>query len=244
MLEVPSHQISSRLTFLDEFRIIASRYYRSTSTSYLVVFDTRIPQNRPEGFQRFGLPSRYRCGPVNVRVDCNRPLGIVIREEPFTADPAQAVFVVELGLLIGEQETHVLLVVRTNTLIGRTSSYVPWEEWGGGSLVAEIPLGRKKVVAFVHGARVVVVMIRVRKYCRLYTFDLSKRGRHALPLGVKKRGVFERMFALGDGRDVLLEGIRRVGTDLENMSLLGNGTVVYPNSVSHPSRFSKDGVVG
>ena len=246
VLEVPSYGYESHVTFLDEFRIMVSRYDNTADTSDLVVFDTRIPQSRPDVFQRFGLPSRYHTDRVRVRVDCNRPMGMTIREEPFTADPAQAVFVLELSLS-GELDSCVLLVVRISALVGRTGSYIRWEEWAGGFVIAEIPLVRNTVTTFVHGAYAAVAVIRDREYCRLHTFDFSKRGCHALPLWGGESGASGRRFALkNDGRDVLLEGIRPAGRVLwpEAMGLLGDGVVVYLDSVSHPPRFSKDGVVG
>ena len=231
VLEVPSDGGDSPVAFLDEFRIVIPRYDDIEDASNLVVFDTRIPQNRPEDFQRFGLPPRYRCHRVFVRTDCDRPLGTVIREEPFTVDPAQAIFVVELALM-DESNTRVLLVVRTNALIGHTGSYIPWEEWGRGSVVVKFSSSRN-MATFVHGAHVAIVA-RVGRYCRLYTFDLSQRGCHALPFRSGEGGINERRLALEAGRNVPLKGMpTSVGPDPGKMVFSGNGIVVYPELVSH-----------
>ena len=243
VLEVQSNERDSGVAFLDEFRIVIPRYDGIEDTSNLVVFDTRIPQSCPEDFQRFELPWRYICGPLHVRVDCDRPLGMDIREEPFTVDPAQAVFLVEFSLMCRRSGSRVLLAVRTTAFIGRTGSYFPWEEWGGDSVVLEISLGRSKMSTFVRGVHLVVV-ICVRRYCCLWTFDLSKRGCHALPVLIGMGSVGEKRLVLEDSRDVLLKGIRTADMDPANMSVLGDGTVVYPASVSYAPRFSEDGTVG
>jgi hypothetical protein len=243
VLEVPTCEDGSDVTFLDEFRIVVSPYGSTEGTSDLGVFDTRIPQNRPDGFQRFGVPPRYFCGHVHVRVDRDRPPGTVSREEPFTVDPAQAVIVMELFLLNGSGP-RVLLAMQINALIARTGSYIPWEEWGGDSVVAEIPLGRNKLTTFVHGTRVAVVVLRVRRYCSLYTFDLSKRGCHALPPWDGGSGMSRRRLTLEDCRYAPLVGIRCVGTDPADMVLLGDGMMVYPDPVSCPPRSVRMVVVG
>lgn len=242
VLEFPSDEDYSHVTFLDEFRIVVSRCDRPTGTSDLTVFDTQIPQNRSEGLSRFELPSRYRCNWVQVSVDCDRPLGTVNRAEPFAVDPTQALFVVELFLLDGPR-THVLLAVRMNALIEHTGSYIPWEEWGGGSVVTEIPWGRIKCSTFVHGVHVVVVALHVRGNYRLHTFDFSKRGCHALPVWSGGSGVSERRFTLEGGREVPLEGFQRVSADPVVMGLVGDGIVVCSDPVSHLPRFRRNDVV-
>jgi hypothetical protein len=224
----------SHAAFLDEFRIVVARCGGDSigGVSDLAVFDTRTPQNHPGSFLRLGLPLRYRHSRINIIFDCDRPLGTDSREGPFTVDPAQAVFVVVISQV--EPDTNVLLAVRTKTLIGRTGSYVPWEEWGGGSV--EIPLSSEaKFAAFVNGAHVVVIL--VGRHCRLYTFDLSKRGCRALPLRDGER----RFATLGDGKGVSLGGVRSEDVDPAKMALLGDGIVVYPDPVSHLSCFSSKG---
>ena len=235
VLEVLGGQYDLHVAPLDEFRILLARSCNLTDdVSHLVVFDTRIPQNRPDSFLWLGFPSRYHQAHLNISFDRDRPLGTDGREEPFTVDPAQAVFVVVIST--GSEGIRTLLAVRTNTLAGRTGPYIPWEEWGGGSV--EIPLLGGNWTVLVHGAHIAV--LHVKQKCLLYTFDLSKRGCRALPRWSGESSVSERRFALEDGREVTLKGARFTRMAPENMCLLSDGIVVYPYSVSHLPRFSRN----
>ena len=83
--------------FLDEFRMVVSSYDDGTGTPELIVFDTRIPQDHPGRFRRFGLPPRYRHHSPRITIDGDMPLPAVTRDGPISVDPTQAVIVVELG---------------------------------------------------------------------------------------------------------------------------------------------------
>ena len=233
VLEVLGGQHDVHVAFFDEFRILLARSCNYTDdASHLVVFDTRIPQNRPDSFLWLGFPSRYHQAHLNISFDCDRPLGTDTREGPFTVDPAQAVFAVVFT--VGSMGPRTILAVRTNTLTGRTGPYIPWEEWGGGSV--EIPLEEGNWTALVHGAHIAVP--HIRRKLRLYTFDLSKWGCRALPRWSRESSVNERRLTLEDGREVSLKGARCTGMSPFNIGLLGDGIAVYPDSVSHLPRFS------
>ena len=223
--------------FLDEFQILVSCHDNATGTPELVVFDTCVLQDHPEYFRRFGLPPRYRYHSARINVGCDRPLGSVASGEPLIVDPFQAVLVVELNYST-IPDTHVLLVVRTNALTERrfsvrTDPFIPWEEWGQGSVTMKIPLEGITLSTFVYGTRVVVVLcVSHNVPDRLYTFDSSKLGYRALPpwggvSGVGMKSTFE------DGQGLVLEGSQ--GMDPRDMLLLGNGILVYLDSVSYHS---------
>ena len=109
----------------------------------------------------------------------------------------------------------------------------------------EIPLRRTMVSTFVHGTRVVVAVLFASGNVPahgLYTFDLSKRGCHALPLWSEGSGVGERRCGLEDGRKLVLE--QGKGMDLQGMRFLGNGIMVYLDSVRYHRRSSENDVVG
>src|SRR6266478_8754508 len=79
------------VTFLDEFRIVVLSDRQGTVG--LAVFNTLIPQGHLGNLRRLALPHWT----VAIIVDDDRPLGIPDRDEPFIADPTQAVLVVEFA---------------------------------------------------------------------------------------------------------------------------------------------------
>ena len=154
------------------------------------------------------------------------------RDASFVVDSTQAITVLELqyaGLNNGPQ---VLLVLPTNVLIEHSCSTragprIPWEEWGNGAVVTEIPTTRNDLSTFVHGTHLTVVVCvndNVPEY-RLQTFDFSKRGCHALPLWSGEGGGTERRSALERGRELALEG--NEGMFTEDMLMPGDGVLVY-----------------
>ena len=105
--------------------------------------------------------------------------------------------------------------MRTNALIERVRSIrtdpcIPWEEWGEGATVLEIPLYIDNFSTFVHGTHVATV-VGVNSGIpdhSLYTFDFSKRGRHALQLWS------------GDGRTEGRASVKVAPTYLELIALI------------------------
>lgn len=167
------------------------------------VFDTLIPQDRAGNSRRLGLPQRFQDWIADIRVDHDRPLGTPNKDEPFIADPAQAVLVVNL---MRDWGPGTFLVVRTQALIEQTNSmcvdsHVPWGEWGRGAVVIEVPArGGGLAHAFVHGAQVMVV----GKYPSnawdsrgdykygVQKLDFTWRGRSSLPFLDRESGGTER----------------------------------------------------
>lgn len=235
--------------FLDEFRMVVSSYDGGTGTPELIVFDTRIPQDHPGCFRRFGLPPRYHHHSPHITIDGDMPLPAVTRDGPVSVDPTQAVIVVELGRPTAADRRD-FLIVRAHSLIGCrfpacTDSFIPWEDWGEGSVTMEIPLRLTMVSTFVHGTHVVVAVLFASGNVPahgLYTFDLSKRDCHASPLWSEGSGVGERRCGLEDGRKLVFE--RGKGMDLQGMRFLGNGIMVYLDSVRYHRRSSENDVVG
>jgi len=151
-------------------------YDNCTGAPELVVFDTLIPQDHPMGFRLFSFPPRYRNRNLRIRVDCDRPLGTITRDEPLIADPAQTILVVELIATEISTDPPVLLVVRMEVLIGRawpmrTNPCIPWGEGGEGTVAMDIPLDNNGFSIFIQGAYVTVVayVSGHASECRLHT---------------------------------------------------------------------------
>ena len=155
----------------------------------MIVFDTLAPEDHPGNSRRLGLPRRFHHRAAEIHIDHDRPLGTPSGNEPFTADPAQAVLVVEL--IARSWDARVFLVVRMQALIEQARSTVidprvPWEEWERDSVVMTIPICHIEVYAyhtFVHGAQVMMVRTypawdRSGKYYHgIWVLDFSWRGR-------------------------------------------------------------------
>ena len=231
--------------FLDEFRVLVTNYDDDRAAPELVVFDTLVPQDHPESFQRFRLPLKYRNRSPHICADRDRPLGAISRSGPLAADPTQSILAVELTPIGINRGPWVLLAVRADALIGctystRTSQRVLWEQWGEGAVVMEIPsneipLDRDDFSIFVHSSHVAIVICTrndIPDY-NLYTFDFSKRSRHALPVWNKEGNRTERKSTLENGRKLTLDGNQ--GMYPEDMVFLGNGTMVYLDQVGYHS---------
>ena len=126
------------VTFLDEFRIMAF----TPDVPELTLFDTHVPHGHPVNSRRFRMPLRYHDWFGSVRIDSDRCLGKLDRDRSFTTDPAQAVLVVKL---LSRHGQCVLLIVRIQILIELVCSMnadacVPWDVWGRGVVVMEIPM--------------------------------------------------------------------------------------------------------
>jgi len=141
------------------------------------------------------------------------PLGVATQEEPLVVDPIQAVLVLELCQTASP--TQLLFIVRTNALIEhrcpvRKDSFIPWEEWGQGSVVMEIPLEGVRLSTFVDGTHVVIAIFGVNgnDSGRLYTFDFSKWGYSALPLWSGEKSIDVKRSTFKDGRKLMLERVQ------------------------------------
>ena len=240
--------------FLDEFQVLVTNYDEDRAAPELVVFNTLISQGHPKSLRRFGLPPRYWDRSPRVHPDHSRPLGTVFRDSRLISDPTQAILAMELTPTRISAGPWVLLAVRTDTLIEhtystRTEPRIPWEVWGGGAVVMEIPLNEippdsDDLSIFVHSAYMAIV-IRVGSDVpdyHLYTFDFSKRGCHALPLWSGEGNGTERRPTLEGGRKLALEGNQDMYP--EDMLFLGNSTMVYLDQVGCPSNSIGCGIIG
>jgi hypothetical protein len=211
----------------------------------LVVFNTFFPQDDPSNSRRFSIPSEPHDWDVCIHVDCDRHLGTPNMDDPLIADPAQAILVVELA---GSRDPSVLVVVRTQALIEYACSPhadfdVPWDVWGKGAVVMEIPNHGNSISTFVHGTKVVMqVSADVQPGSeRIHTFDFSRWGCGSLRRLNEGGGGTEREALFKDGRSFEFEGSE--GTSpWASLESLGDGSLFYPVSRFYRSTGSK--VVG
>jgi len=227
----------TRVTFLDEYRVMVLTSKRVSDVPEFVLFDTLVPSGHPVTSKRFRTPPRYHGWYSAVFLDDDWSSGILDRDRPFTTDPTQAVFVVKL---VNPQRPHVLLVVRIQPLIeyicsASTETCVPWREWGRDVVVMRVPW-RYAPYPLVHGTNMIVVKKSTtpgidRYHYNLSIFDFSRRGWSLLlPCdddgGVGWRAAFER------GRNLLLQGSQEM--DKRRFHSLGDGRFMC--LVSHPRR--------
>lgn len=205
----------TRVTFLDEFRMMVLTPKSVTGVLEFTLFDTLVPHSHPVDSRRFCGPPRYHDRFPTVCVDYDRCFGAPDRGRPLTTDPTQAVIVLALN---NGHESCVLLIVRIQTLIGHvrsmgTNACVPWDVWGRDTVVMELPQsdnGSGGEYPSVQGARVIVVKRTVTPgvdgyRSQLRTFDFGRRGWGVLPLRDKGNGP-ERMALFEDGQDLLVQG--------------------------------------
>jgi hypothetical protein len=154
-------------------------------------------------------------------------------DEPLIADPAQAIFVVELE---GAQGTSVLVAVRTQALIEyacspRADLSVPLDDWGKGAVVMEIPEHCDYLSTFVHGTKVVVQTFRLGQppSYHIHTFDFSRRGCSSLRFLNEEGGVTEGEALFEDGRCFEFKGSTGMGPRVF-LESLGDGSLLYPVS--------------
>lgn len=221
----------TRVTFLDEFRMMILTPRSPVDVPEFTVFDTITPCGHPANSRQFRLPRHPGWGSY-VHVGGDRCLGTLDQDRPLIADPIQAVVVIELVSRNGER---VFIIVRIQTLVEHvcsmdTDGCVPWDKWGRYSTVMEIPKhDNGDSYPLVQGTHVVLVEMYATP--RLRTFDFSRWGRGVLPLldegdGTGRRAVFE------DGRNFLLQGSENV-TEW-GLDSLGDGKFVYLVSCFHP----------
>ena len=232
--------------FIDEFRLLVLTYDHLTEDPELVVFNTLIPQDHPNNARRFiVLPGPDDRG-ARILVDCDRPLGILDMDEPLVADPAQAIFVMEFA---SSQGPSFLVVVRTQALIEhvcspRTDFNVPWDVWGKGAVVMELPTHCHYVSTFVHGTKAMVQTVtgfRVGHHSTygIHTFDFSRRGCSSLQLLNEEGGGTEREALLfKDGWNFEFNGIKGM-SPWDTLESLGDGSLFYLVSCFYRSIRSK-----
>jgi len=193
-------QWNRQVAFLDEFRIMVLYDSAFPDTPELAVFNTLLPQDHPGNPRRFRLPPVSVGRGVHVHLDRDRSLGKVNRDGPLVVDPTQAIIIMSLFPTV--LEPQILFVLRAQPLIEcvrsmGTDTQIPWDEWGRGAVVMEIPSGRGGLTA-IHGTHVLVICDTYQgaRY-RIHAFDFSLRGSAILPLlegndgRVEKRHVFE-----------------------------------------------------
>jgi len=215
---------STKVTFLDEFRLMVSTPDRN-GLAELVLFNTLLPQDHPRNLRRLYIPLRYRGRFSSVITDCYGSPGT--QDGSLITDPAQAILVVDA--YDDDESHHISLILRTRTLVTRACSMnsdtcIPWDEWGRDAVIMEIPAYDLQIL--IQGVHVVVVRRRTPTgddtgHLRLRTFDFSLRGCSTL---WRKGGRARQRRAdfYEGGWDFILEGTG----DMSNWGLksLGNGT--------------------
>ena len=232
---------TTTIAFLDEFRMVVLTP-DNTMIPRFTLFDTLVSGNHSVGSWRFRVPPRYQDWFPTMYVDGDRYLGALDQDTPLATDPAQAIFVVKLVSPNGPQ---VVLVVRIQILIEHVCSmspdiYVPWDEWGRGAVVMEIP---QRAGAYdgsyplVHGVHMTWVTMAATpgvdgclSHPHLCAFDLSWRGLSILPLWDEGGGT-ERRVSLEDGWHFLLQGSQ--GMNDWGFYSLADGRFMYLVSRSH-----------
>lgn len=190
----------SPVVFIDEFRLLVLTYDNPTGDPELVVFNTLVPQDHPSNSRRFGVPdpSGSHDWTACIYVDRDRSLGAPNIDDPFVADPAQAILVMKL---INDLDLHVLVVVRTQALIQlacspHAGSHVPWDEWGEGAVFVGPQKYNGDTSIFIHGTKMMVTHAYRRilqgppSFC-VHTFDFNRRERDSLTLSNEDCGVTE-----------------------------------------------------
>ena len=220
------------ITFLDEFRMMVLVPEITRDILEFTLFDTLIPCGHPVNSRQFRLPQRYHDWSSSVHVDGDRCLGTLGRDRPLTADPTQGILVMRLANY-GQCD---LLIVRIQTLVEHVRSMsagacVPWDVWGRGAVVMEIPTrgpGRSGPFPLVQGVHVVIYVAsdgdRNHHHPHLYTFDLSRWGCGILPLWDGGSGN-ERRISFEGGRKLSLQGGE--GTSDWLVEALGDGRFTY-----------------
>ena len=198
--------------FLDDFRIMLAYRNSSPINPELVVFNTLVPQDHPRNVRRFRLPQKYRDWRAYVRLDHYRPLGAVNRDGPLITDPTQSIFIMELSS--NPPQPTASLVLRMQPLIElacsmRTDVQIPWDEWGRGPVVMEIPKTPfcHIYLTAVHGAHLLVIhgTDRADERRNIHLLDFGRGGSTVLPLSDENDGEIERRALFKHGRSSTLK---------------------------------------
>jgi len=213
--------LGTKITFLDEFRLMVSTSDHDGGLAELVLFNTLLPQDDQGNLRRFDIPLRYRGRFSSVITDRDGSPGT--QDGSLITDPAQAILVVDL--CDGDEPHHFSLVFRTQALVARACSMsldtcIPWDEWKRDAVIMEVPAHDSHI--FIHGVHVIVVKKRAQNAdnLQLRTFDFSWRGCRAL-WGKGGRARRRRMDLYEGGRDFILEGTENVSE--WGLNSLGNG---------------------
>ena len=225
--------VDPRVLFLDEFRIMVLTHEAGTDAPKLTVFDTYVPQDNRGNSRRFNFSQKHQGAHILIHVDPNRYLGGRTRDEPLVADPTQLILVLEVRKPDGR---FILLAVRIQALVEGIypicpNDNVPWEEWGRGTVILEVPLPSLELPIYVHGTHLVVVDTSEcgRRENLLRVFDFRRRECSTLPHWDEGGGTGRRIL-FGDGREFVLED-GGYGLSKGGMRSLSDGNFV--NLVSH-----------
>ena len=228
---------NTRVTFLDEFRII---FYVRNHDGYFagfVLFNTLLQQGRPGSSLRFHAPPIYHKSAPSAYFDRHLPLPLRAFDHhgPLIIDPTQAIHVICFSR--SGRGHYVVLAFRVQALIERacslsTNTDIFWHEWQGGSVALVVPdPGNSSVL--VQGLHVITVTPHVvyRRYgaqlcLRIFDFGLRACGSFS---GIVKCDESVRAAWDKDGRIVFLEESEDLEED--KIESLGNGIFFY--LVSH-----------
>jgi len=220
------------VTFLDEFRVMVLTPNNAPDPEF-ALFDTLVPCNHQAGLRQFSVPQLYYGWSPTLHIDDDRYLGTRDRlDSPLTTDPAQAILVIKLANPHGPR---VLLIVRIQTLIERAYSMspdalVPWEEWGRGVAVMEVPGSPRtgdSSYPLIQGVRAIWATMYSTPGLKEYlirTFDFSRRGWSTLPLLDQGSGT-ERKASFEEGRQFVLQGYQEM--DEWGFESLGGGRFMH-----------------
>jgi len=232
--------------FLDEFRIVVPTAFPMDPPG-LIVFNTLIPQDHPRSLRRFRLPPGLHGGLITVHVDPDGYLETPYRDVPFIADPTQTILVVQ-ALKLRELGSVWFIVqiqdLMKNVLSTRTDVCIPWDEWGRGAVIMEIP-PHDLFSINVHGIHVILLHWKhqVRPTYVIRSFDFGRRGRSALPLRDEEGGWVGRNVSFGDGRVFTFQAAGRENTSSwSGVQSLGDG--IFFLLVSHFTHSGSNGVRG
>jgi len=214
---------STRITFLDEFRLMVSTPDHNNGLAELVLFNTLLPQDHPRNLRRFRIPPRYRKQFPFVATDRDGSFGT--QDGSLITDPTQAILVADV-CDCDEPPRHYSLILRTQALITRACSMssdtcIPLDEWERDTVIMEMPADDTNI--FVQGVHMIVVKKRAHigddmDHLRLRTFDFSLRGCSTL---WDKGDSAGRTDLYEGGRDFILEGTG--GVSDWGLDSLGNG---------------------
>ena len=174
-----------QITFLDEFRIIAttrSNSYPEEAPDFFV-FDTLIPHGNTGSLRRFKFPPEYRGLNASIHPDETRPLWTLNRDCSLAIDQTQDIRVMEL--FTTRSKTQTTLILRLQSLIEHLCSVqedieIPWNAWASDITVVEIPPGDYFRPFAIHGSRMLALLSGQDRAHLIHVFDFSLRGKDTL----------------------------------------------------------------